>query len=79
MKMSPEEKSDQWFWTGSTRSEGYGNTLHRGKQDAEFKDHPPIMKLRYQYKYPLATLAVGYMNKYTWEPKYYLSTIAGVE
>lgn len=37
------------------------------------------MKLRYQYKYPLGTLAMAYLNKYTWEPRYYLSTIAGVE
>jgi hypothetical protein len=76
---SPEDKNDQFWYSGSTRNDGYGNILHRGKQDSEFRDHPPIMRLRYQYKYPLATMAMGYLNKYTWEPRYYLSTIAGVE
>ena len=58
---------------------GYGNILHRGKQDGEYAGHPPIMKLRYKYKYPLSTMAMAYLNKYTWEPKYFLTTIAGVE
>ena len=58
---------------------GYGNILHRGKQDGEFRDHPPIMKLHYNYKYPFTTMVMGYLNKYSWESHYSLSTIAGVE
>ena len=58
---------------------GYGNILHRGRQDSEFADHPPIMRLFYNYKYDLPTMAMAYMHKYTWEPKWSLSTIAAIE
>ena len=58
---------------------GFGNILHRGKQDGEFADHPPIMKLNYTYKYPFTKMIMGYMNKYTWENQIQLSTIAAVE
>lgn len=60
-------------------NEGYGNTLHRGRQDGEFAGHPPMYKLQYMYKYPMSTMFSAYLNKYTWEPKFSLTTIAGVE
>ena len=56
-----------------------GNILHRGRQDKEYAGHPPIMKLHYKYKYPFTTMALGYLNKYTWEPKFTLTTICKVE
>lgn len=58
---------------------GYGNILHRGRQDKEFADHPPIMRLFYNYKYDMPTMAMAYMHKYTWEPKWSLSTICSIE
>jgi len=59
--------------------EGYGNILHRGRQDSEFAEHPPIMRLFYNYKYDMPTMVTAYLNKYTWEPKWSLSTIAAIE
>lgn len=64
---------------GSEYGDGYGNILHRGKQDKEFAEHPPTMKLNYTYKYPFTQMVMAYMNKYTWEHKFTLTTIVGVK
>lgn len=63
----------------ATDGRGPGNILHRGRQDQEYIDHPPIMRLNYNYKFDFTTMAMAYMHKYTWEPKWTLTTVAGIE
>ena len=55
-----------------------GNILHRGKQDKEYADHPPMAKINYTYHYPLNTIIMAYLNKYTWETRMQMTTIAAV-
>jgi hypothetical protein len=56
-----------------------GNILHRGKQDADYANRPPCMKLKYTYHHPFNTMVMGYLQKYTWEERFQLTTISSVE
>ena len=47
-----------------------GNIMHRGRQDREYADKPPCMKLNHTYHHPFSTMVMAYMNKYTWEERY---------
>ena len=39
----------------------------------------PVLKFKYQYKYPFLTIAQAFLHKYTYEPRTQLTTFAGVE
>jgi hypothetical protein len=53
--------------------------LGRGKQSQEYEGHPPVLRMSYKFSFPFNTIAQAYLNKYNWEARTQLSTIADVE
>lgn len=53
--------------------------VFKGKQDAEFAGHPPMMKLSYDYLHPFSKIADAYLKRYNWEGRMQLTSIAHVE